>query len=556
MMNRRIAILIPWLAVLLAQVAYATEYYASPAGSGTECSSKNPCKIGSFWIKAKPGDVLNLRDGIYTGDDSMINPPADGADGRVCRSLFGGSEGKPITVRAINDGRAVIDGQWSRLPGRLSCTHYLVLEGMRFQNSSGTVVETRMSTRNVYRRISAYNGNYYLLPNRVLCPNVRYYNYHVFTLIYGSTYNIVEDSIFGGSGRDLMNSFGESNFNIFRRNILVGGGYVRANAIPGCAVPDSTSHGEASQLYGVSDNVVENVIAFGIGNWQNRAHPKQAGLNIWANTGQEAHRNKYYGTLVMDYPEYGFYHASVCNGYDNSINSAMCVSEAYYENVVSFRNGINFLARNGSNHIIRNATFLQGGLGGGSSNSIQAGIYTDEKWGIGGNSSWIYENILVGDNKGYGCYGQSTLSPQGVTFNHAIFYGNKSDFFGKCASANQNNITQEVNPQLRSLIYVDATSPAHKAGTNGDQVGADMRCRYVSRFEKGRIITERTSLSLWPLPDFINERVKAETLEIHGTAYDVNAKVLDALGPRDPGKLPCRGGEDVSPLRPIELTVR
>jgi hypothetical protein len=83
-----------------------------------------------------------------------------------------------------------------------------------------------------------------------------------------------------------------------------------------------------------------------------------------------------------------------------------------------------------------------------------------------------------------------------------------------------------------------------------------MRCRYVSRFEYGRIITKQTALSLWPLPDFINERVKTETLEIHGTAYDVNAKVLDALGPRDKNKLPCLGETFTAPARPTGLAAK
>ncbi|MDR4485894.1 MAG: hypothetical protein R3B95_22375, partial [Nitrospirales bacterium] len=533
---------------------YASEYYASPAGSGAECSLKKPCKIASFWNRAKPGDVLNLQDGIYTGNDSMIDPPADysPANGGVCGSLFGGSEGKFVTVRAINDGKAVIDGQWNRQPGRLRCSHYIALEGMRFQNSSGDVIEVRRSTHNILRRISAYNANYYLLPG-ISCPGVRYYNHHVLNIFSRSTYNVVEDSIFGGSGRNLIDSFGKSNFNIFRRSILVGGGYVRANAIPGCAVAHPQSHGEAAQFYGVSDNVMENIIAFGIGDWQGRLRPKQAGVNIWANTGEEAHRNKYFGTLVMDYPEYGFYHASRCNGTNDS---DMCMTESYYENVVSFRNGINFLARNGRNHIIRNSSFLQGGYGNGSSNKIQAGIYTDGAYDSDQSSSWLYENILVADNKGYGCYGERTLSPQNVTFDHALFYGNRGDFFLRCTTTDQNNITQKVNPRLTSLVYVDATSPAHTAGGNGNPVGADLRCRYVSRFDEGRIITERTSLSLWPLPDFINERVKAETLEIHGTAYDVNAKVLDALGPRDKGKLACPVETSAPPARPTELTVR
>jgi hypothetical protein len=50
---------------------------------------------------AKPGDVLCLADGTYT---EAIQPTTDG------------TAGAPITVRALNDGKATIDGQGQRIP--------------------------------------------------------------------------------------------------------------------------------------------------------------------------------------------------------------------------------------------------------------------------------------------------------------------------------------------------------------------------------------------------------------------------------------------------------
>jgi len=544
MPKRPSSFILPSLALVLAPAAQAAEFHASPAGSGTECSKSSPCKIASFWSKAAPGDALNLENGVYQGNDSMIAPPADynSANGGKCQSLFGGSPGKWITIRAVSDGEAIIDGQWTRAPAFLLCSEYIALEGMRFQNSKISVVTLNRSHNSVLRRVSAYNANYHLPPDPTACPNAKYDNYHVLEIVYGSTYNLVEDSIFGGAGRNLMNSFGDSNFNIFRRSILVGGGYVRENQIPGCDKVRSDAHGEALQLYGVSDNVIENIVAFGLGNWQGRKRPNQAGVNIWANQNDEAHRNRYYGTLVMDYPGYGFYHASVCNTTTAApeADSDECLTKAYYENVVAYRNGQNMFAKNGREHRISNATFLDAGQGESSSSKLKLGILQDQRFDADKTSSWHYENLLVAGNAQYGCQGTSNLSPGDVTFDHAMFYGNAAgDFDPNCKKTVQKNVTVGVSPALTSLVYVDSSSPAATAGKAGGAVGADLRCRYSSRFENGTIVTDRTSESMWPLPEDFNERVKAETLEIHGAAYDVNAKVLDALGPRDVSKLKC-----------------
>ena len=54
----------------------------------------------------QPGKVLCLKDGTYTGSDSMISIP----DG------FAGTAENPITIRAINPGKVTIDGQDSLRP--------------------------------------------------------------------------------------------------------------------------------------------------------------------------------------------------------------------------------------------------------------------------------------------------------------------------------------------------------------------------------------------------------------------------------------------------------
>ena len=342
--------------------SWAADYYASPSGSGSICSSANPCAVAALWSKAVPGDTLNLMDGTYTGNASMIAPPSGFSGGR-CASTYGGTAGNPITVRAVNDGRAIIDGQWARSPARLLCVNYLVLEGIRFQNSIAEVIVLNRSDHNVLRRISAYNANYHFAPTpSCTAAGVKYYNYHVLDVVSGSEYNLVEDSIFGGSGRNMIDSF-VSNFNIYRRNILLGGGYARDNTVPGCS-GTGANHGEPLQIYGSSDNVVENVVAFNVSPWGSaRKTPHQAGMNIWANDNQTAHRNRFYGSLVMGYESYGFYHSSVCNRPRGIDDSDECLVDGYFENVVSFRNGLDIWSNNGRNIIFKNVSALDAGKG-------------------------------------------------------------------------------------------------------------------------------------------------------------------------------------------------
>ena len=52
--------------VLLARVAGAADYYASPTGSGSTCSQAAPCSAGTAAGKTNPGDTVHLADGTYS----------------------------------------------------------------------------------------------------------------------------------------------------------------------------------------------------------------------------------------------------------------------------------------------------------------------------------------------------------------------------------------------------------------------------------------------------------------------------------------------------------
>jgi hypothetical protein len=123
-------------------------HYASPTGTGSGVSSSQPFKIADFWPLAKAGDTLCLLDGQYTGSVSMINPPQN----------LSGTASAPITIRALNDGKATIDGQSVNSPVRLRRNDHFVLEGFNAHHSKGIVVELLRSNYNIVRRIAAWDA--------------------------------------------------------------------------------------------------------------------------------------------------------------------------------------------------------------------------------------------------------------------------------------------------------------------------------------------------------------------------------------------------------------
>jgi hypothetical protein len=110
--------------------------------------TSSPFRIRDFWSVATPGTVLCLLDGVYRGSANMIAPPSE----------LGGANGKPITIRALNDGQVLLDGQHERVPVRLSGNSWFILEGFNAARSYSAVVAIRGSD-NIIRRIVAWDAS-------------------------------------------------------------------------------------------------------------------------------------------------------------------------------------------------------------------------------------------------------------------------------------------------------------------------------------------------------------------------------------------------------------
>jgi hypothetical protein len=159
-------------------------HYASPSGGGNGSSPSSPLRVRDFWAVAGPGKTLCLLDGTYTGWGSIVQPTPG----------LSGTAAAPITVRALNDGKALVDGNWvkSHNPLKLENNHWFVIEGINFRNSWGVgVAITDGSSHNILRRIVAWDASMKI-------------NTHVAGVFGSSHDNLLEDFAAFGTGRKVF----------------------------------------------------------------------------------------------------------------------------------------------------------------------------------------------------------------------------------------------------------------------------------------------------------------------------------------------------------------
>ncbi len=167
-------------------------HYASPAGKGNGKSPGAPFPVATFWTLAKPGDTLCLLNGTYRGD-SLISPP----------SKLSGSPDAPITIRALYEGKVLLDGEGKKEPVRLASNDWFVVEGVNACCSGGTVVLISRSSHDIIRRVAAWDA--------------ADGNESIFGVHYHSDHNLLEDVAGWGIARKIYESSQGGNFTIIRR---------------------------------------------------------------------------------------------------------------------------------------------------------------------------------------------------------------------------------------------------------------------------------------------------------------------------------------------------
>ncbi|MFB3903314.1 MAG: carbohydrate-binding protein [Acidobacteriota bacterium] len=234
-------VLVFGLAVLVLQAItpslQATTCYLSPLGfDGSPGTAAQPwATFGRAWQSIRPGDTLILLDGVYK---TALQPP------------FGGQPGAPITIRALNDGKAVIDGEHVRTPIFLANyrnAHYMTIEGLIAINGTVSPAPQQVvyieTDHNILRRVSAYNAD-------------ADENTAVIGLGATADYNLIEDCVAAGTGRKMINVY-KGQYNTVRRCVAYWLGW------DGKASCQNWPQVTNIHVYNGSNNIVENSIALG-----------------------------------------------------------------------------------------------------------------------------------------------------------------------------------------------------------------------------------------------------------------------------------------------------
>jgi hypothetical protein len=247
-----------WVCVLLlplgAGAQPACTRYASPNGTGNGLSQGSPYRITNFINGSpQPGDVLCLLDGTYTQDGIELGSTPSGAPG------------SPITIRALNDGGAFLDGQYSHRVLFFNGTSYWNIEGIDVANSSEDGAMFYHGHHFNVRRVCVWNAH-----TPPANPDAGD-NIHTIQ-IPGTTDSLFEDICGFGYGRNSFIDADGAARNTFRRMWLRWDGWSQTpfHECPG---------GTIQAAYNVGgDTIYENTITIFSGGLYDRSWPSPNGV--------------------------------------------------------------------------------------------------------------------------------------------------------------------------------------------------------------------------------------------------------------------------------------
>jgi hypothetical protein len=221
-------------------------YYLAPGGSDA-ASGTLAAPWATFrkaWQLLQPGDTLFLLDGTYTPGTTGVMQP----------NVRNGLPGKPITIKALHDGMATIDGQHQAVPVKLGDNwgnggpygDWYVVEGIVARNGTDGVFSIK-GHHNVVRRVSVYDGD-----TDANTQNL---------LIMGDA-NLVEDVVVAGTGRYMIDVYGggegHGSGNTVRRAFTMWKSW-DGRRFCGVTWPNGNQIG----VYNASNTTIENAIAYG-----------------------------------------------------------------------------------------------------------------------------------------------------------------------------------------------------------------------------------------------------------------------------------------------------
>jgi hypothetical protein len=163
-----------------------------------------------------------------------------------------GSNGKPITIRALNDGQVFIDGQYIHRAVLLDQNNWFVIDGINAKNGVRNTMLLANSHNNIIRRSIFWDT--------VISKNNNTVGWD------DSNNNLMEDVAIFGTGRKILNPYSQSTGNTFRRLWLRWEGSITAG-------PKYT----LSLLYAggvATNNTFENILS----TWSGESMPQEYDL--------------------------------------------------------------------------------------------------------------------------------------------------------------------------------------------------------------------------------------------------------------------------------------
>jgi len=440
MKNLKLEIKLIFLAIIfcgifgLAKSSQAAEYYVSPTGSGTNCLTGSPCSLATGLGKLTTGstDTLYLKDGMY--NDSITVPVS-------------GDASHYITIKAENDGMAIVDGQSVRVP--LTCYNkaYINIIGLVFKNSSQSVIYVNGGSSNVtLQRVSGYTA-----------AND---NTNIFE-ISDSSHILLEDCAASGNARKMYLVY-HSSYVTVRRCWGRWTGYIGTGGGVGAVV----------SVYDASNNVIENCI--GLQDTTNRAMPV-TGIGLVAQSSGASINNHFYGNVAYNFPDYS-----------GIKDEGIQTSGNWFFNNVSLNSNVGFAIENDSSDISQNNTSIN------STGNNYTCIISGE-----GTSTCTIKNCNLSGG-GTGLYSTGTLQN---TYDN--YYALSRNYGGNAAAGTGDQI---LNPAYDTTTYGKGAYLMVPTALQGrGEGGADIGAEALYGYQDGTL----TNTALWPWP--MEQRICNET---------------------------------------------
>jgi hypothetical protein len=418
------------------EVSAATYYVATTGADSNDGSSTAPwATFSKAMAVLRAGDTLMIKDGTYYQTLTITKS--------------GISASLSLTVRAENDGQAIVDGQGSRGTLVISGKSFINVEGIVFANSDADVIRVSGGASYInLRRLSAYNAGVG--------------NYHLF-LIWNSHHVLVEDCVASQgagankAGRYCFLSHAGAHDNIFRRNYCKyfnhtgGGGPCAAFANYGGGYDLWENNiGDVSAMPSGCSSCCQYGV-YGPGAYNDTSH------NTWK------------GNVLIGGPHVG--QAVLFGPADASTSDWSFTDNVFY----GFNSGISQDSSANCRYDNNTLVTSQGG-------DAMLNVYGGGSTGTATNNSFFTGSTAL-----------TVQSGDSLTHKYNKFYNVTRLYSGTTAGTGEGTINPSYNTSVYGAgAYLTIPSALQKQGEGGVDVGAEVLYRY----QNGAL----TNTPLWPWP--------------------------------------------------------